>query len=60
MKYKNKIKSIAIGSFDGIHLGHRALIDQVDSVVIVERNGGCFSSFYNSSCGMSIGIKKTK
>ncbi len=44
--YKNSIKSIAIGSFDGIHLGHRALIDQVEAVVIVERNGGYLTPGY--------------
>jgi len=49
MKYKNKIKSIAIGSFDGIHLGHRALIDQVEAVVIVERNGGYLTPGYKRS-----------
>jgi riboflavin kinase/FMN adenylyltransferase len=47
--YKNKIKSIAIGSFDGIHLGHRALIDQVEAVVIVERNGGYLTPGYKRS-----------
>ena len=44
--YKNNIKSLAIGSFDGIHLGHRALIDQVEAVVIVERNGGYLTPGY--------------
>ena len=44
--YKNSIKSIAIGSFDGIHLGHRALIDQVEAVVIIERNGGYLTPGY--------------
>ena len=47
--YKNSIKSIAIGSFDGIHLGHRALIDQVEAVVIVERNGGYLTPGYRRS-----------
>ncbi len=40
MQFKNTIKSIAIGSFDGIHLAHRTLIDQVDALVIIERDGG--------------------
>ena len=40
MQYKNTIKSLAIGSFDGIHLAHRTLIDQVDALVIIERDGG--------------------
>lgn len=44
--YKNNIKSLAIGSFDGIHLGHRALIDQVEAVLIIERNGGYLTSGY--------------
>ena len=49
--YKNSIKSIAIGSFDGIHLGHRALIDQVEAVVIIERNGGYLTPGYRrASC----------
>lgn len=47
--YKNSIKSIAIGSFDGIHLGHRALLDQVEAVVIVERNGGYLTPGYRRS-----------
>ena len=40
MKYNNTIKSIAIGSFDGIHIAHQTLIDKADALVIIERNGG--------------------
>ena len=47
--YKNKIKSVAIGSFDGIHLGHRALIDQVEALLIIERNGGYLTPGYKRS-----------
>jgi riboflavin kinase/FMN adenylyltransferase len=47
--YKNNIKSVAIGSFDGIHLGHRALIDQVEAVVVIERNGGYLTPGYKRS-----------
>lgn len=38
MELTNNIKSIAIGSFDGIHQGHRVLINQVEAVVIIEQN----------------------
>lgn len=38
--YSNQIKSIAIGSFDGIHIAHKTLIDKVDALVIIERDGG--------------------
>ncbi|CAA6807301.1 MAG: Riboflavin kinase (EC / FMN adenylyltransferase (EC [uncultured Sulfurovum sp.] len=47
--YKNNIKSIAIGSFDGIHIGHKALISQVEAVVIIERNGGYLTPGYKRS-----------
>ena len=30
MKFKNNIKSIATGLFDGIYLGHQALIRHVE------------------------------
>ena len=47
--YKNNIKSIAIGSFDGIHIGHKSLISQVEAVVIIERNGGYLTPGYKRS-----------
>ena len=40
MAYTNSIKSIAIGSFDGIHIAHQTLIDKADALVIIERDGG--------------------
>ncbi len=40
MKYTNSIRSIAIGSFDGMHIAHQKLISQVEAVVVIERNGG--------------------
>ncbi|WP_296824156.1 bifunctional riboflavin kinase/FAD synthetase [Sulfurovum sp.] len=53
MKLKNTIKSIAIGSFDGMHVAHQTLIEQVEAIVIIERNGGYLTpghkrSFYTS------------
>ena len=49
MSYKNSITSIAIGSFDGIHLAHQQLIDKVDALVIIERNGGYLTPGYKRS-----------
>lgn len=49
MKLTNSIKSIAIGSFDGIHQGHRVLIGQVEAIVIIERNGGYLTPGYKRS-----------
>jgi len=46
LKYNNQIKSIAIGSFDGIHIAHKTLIDQADAIVIIERNGGYLTPGY--------------
>lgn len=43
---KQKIKSIAIGSFDGIHIAHKKLIDKADALVIIERNCGSLSAGY--------------
>jgi riboflavin kinase/FMN adenylyltransferase len=45
----NQIKRIAIGSFDGIHLGHQALLSHVDALVIIERNGGYLTPGYRRS-----------
>ena len=49
MAYNNQIKSIAIGSFDGIHVAHQTLIDKADALVIIERNGGYLTSGYKRS-----------
>ena len=49
MQLTNSIKSIAIGSFDGIHKGHQALINQVEALVIIERNGGYLTPGYRRS-----------
>lgn len=46
MKYHNTIKSIAIGSFDGIHIAHQRLIYKADALVIIERNGGYLTPGY--------------
>jgi riboflavin kinase/FMN adenylyltransferase len=45
----NPITSIAIGSFDGIHIAHRALIDQAEAVVVIERGGGYLTPGYKRS-----------
>jgi len=44
--YTNKIRSIAIGSFDGLHIAHQKLIEQVEAIVIIERNGGYLTPGY--------------
>ena len=49
MAVGHPIKSIAIGSFDGIHLGHKALLDRVDAAVIIERNSGYLTPGYKRS-----------
>ncbi len=46
MKIDNSIKSIAIGSFDGMHIAHQALIERVETVVVIERNGGYLTPGY--------------
>lgn len=50
MNLTNQIKSIAIGSFDGFHLGHQTLVTQADAIVIIERNGGYLTPGYKRSC----------
>jgi riboflavin kinase/FMN adenylyltransferase len=49
LEYINTIKSIAIGSFDGLHIAHKTLIDKVDAIVIIERNGGYLTPGYKRS-----------
>ena len=49
MQLTNSIESIAIGSFDGIHKGHQVLINQVEAVVIIERNCGSITAGYRRS-----------
>ena len=49
MVYTNNIKSIAIGSFDGIHIAHQKLIEQAEAIVIIERNGGYLTPGYKRS-----------
>ena len=46
MKLKNSIKSIAIGSFDGIHIAHQKLISQSEAVVIIEKNCASLTTGY--------------
>jgi len=46
---QNNIKSIAIGSFDGLHIAHKTLINEVDAIVIIERNGGYLTPGYKRS-----------
>ncbi len=49
MQIHNDIKAIAIGSFDGIHIAHKTLIEQADAIVIIERNSGYLTPGYKRS-----------
>ena len=49
MNLNNTIQSIAIGSFDGIHIAHKTLIDKADALVIIERNGGYLTPGFKRS-----------
>ncbi|NOR56400.1 MAG: bifunctional riboflavin kinase/FAD synthetase [Sulfurovum sp.] len=49
MPYNNSLTSIAIGSFDGIHIAHQTLIDKADALVIIERNGGYLTPGFKRS-----------
>jgi len=44
-----QIQSIAIGSFDGVHLAHQRLISLSDGVVIIERGCGVLTRGYRRS-----------
>jgi len=41
------IKYLAIGSFDGIHLGHQALIDKADAIAVIERGKATITPGYH-------------
>jgi riboflavin kinase/FMN adenylyltransferase len=49
VKPNSKIRSITIGSFDGLHLGHQTLISQADMLVAIERNSGYLTAGYKRS-----------
>jgi len=49
LHFTNDIKTVAIGSFDGIHIAHQTLIGKVDALVIIERNGGYLTPGYKRS-----------
>jgi len=46
MIWKNPIRSVAIGSFDGLHLAHQELIALAEALVVIERNGGYLTPGY--------------
>ena len=47
--YANTITSIAIGSFDGIHIAHHALISQAEAIVVIERGQGYLTPGFKRS-----------
>ncbi|BAF71423.1 bifunctional riboflavin kinase/FAD synthetase [Sulfurovum sp. NBC37-1] len=49
MKIQNNIRSIAIGSFDGMHVAHMKVVEAVDAIVVIERNGGYLTPGYKRS-----------
>ena len=46
---KNSIESIAIGSFDGMHVAHRELIALAEHVVVIEHEHGSLTPGYKRS-----------
>ena len=48
-EYTNTITSVAIGSFDGLHVAHRELIDQAEGVVVIERGRGYLTPGFKRS-----------
>ena len=47
--YTHTIKSIAVGSFDGLHVAHRALIDQAEAIAVIERGKGYLTPGFKRS-----------
>jgi len=46
VKLSNQIHSVAIGSFDGLHLAHQELIALSEALVVIERNSGYLTPGY--------------
>lgn len=46
MAVSNTLRSVTIGSFDGIHIAHQALIARADAVVAIERWSGYLTPGY--------------
>ncbi len=46
---KNGIKSIAIGSFDGMHVAHQELIKRADAICVIERHCGSLTPGFKRS-----------
>ena len=49
MKRNHTIRSITIGSFDGLHLAHQKLISQAEMIVVIERNSGYLTAGHKRS-----------
>jgi len=49
MKVENRIESITIGSFDGVHRAHQELIALAEMIVVIERNGGYLTPGFKRS-----------
>jgi len=49
MTLTNTIRTIAIGSFDGLHIAHQKLIEQAEGVVVIERGSGYLTPGYKRS-----------
>jgi len=50
VKLSNRIRSVTIGSFDGLHLAHQELIALAEAVVVIERNSGYLTPGFKRSC----------
>jgi riboflavin kinase/FMN adenylyltransferase len=45
----NSIEAITLGSFDGMHVAHQALIGQAEAVAVIERQSGTLTPGYKRS-----------
>ena len=46
---ENEIRSVALGSFDGMHVAHRELIERAECVVVIEHGRGSLTPGYKRS-----------